>query len=260
MPGFERLKTVHDASALYARTVRIGIRPPYPWLRDSVVQFSTIAQRAATPLAISMMVYIVGYAVFYTLSLTEALGISDRQPGVIFPIAVREICVWVSTMIFAGVAGSAVCADFGARRIREEFDALEVLGVDSIRALVVPRFVAMVALAPVMGLVGLFVAMLAMYVVTPLAGGASAPLFRDSVARSVIPVDLLAFLVKLVIVGNFVAAVAAAKGLTCSGGAEGVGRAVNETVVISFFGIWLINSLFNIGYLALAPDIVVLRG
>jgi phospholipid/cholesterol/gamma-HCH transport system permease protein len=67
-------------------------------------------------------------------------------------------------------------------------------------------------------------------------------------------------LVKNVVLGFFVGVVACHKGLTCKAGAEGVGRAVNQTVVITFFGIWLFNSVFNLGYLTVFPDAAQFRG
>ena len=64
--------------------------------------------------------------------------------------AIREIGPRVTGIVLAGVAGTAITADLGARKIREELDALQVLGVDPIKNLVVPRFLAlMVVTGPV---------------------------------------------------------------------------------------------------------------
>ncbi len=57
--------------------------------------------------------------------------------------SIREFAPWVDSMIVAGVAGTAITADLGARKIREELDALQVLGVDPVKNLVVPRFLAL---------------------------------------------------------------------------------------------------------------------
>jgi phospholipid/cholesterol/gamma-HCH transport system permease protein len=246
--------------ALLLATARAAFTPPWPWLRDAIVQFSLYARRTLVPLTLSMVAFTVGYSIFFFLAFLDAVGAVDRQPGGGFIAMVRVTAVWISTMIFAGVAGSYVCADLGARKIRDELDALSVLGVDRIRSLVAPRVVAMTALAPLIGLIGLFAAMTSTYLVTPSLSGFSRAVFRDSIAHSVIPADLIAFEFKLLIVGLFVGVVSCYKGLSSSGGTEGVGRAVNETVVVTFFGIWLINSLFNLGYLTLFPDSSVLRG
>lgn len=259
-PGYSGVKSAGEMGAFFLTTVRAAATPPYPWVRDAIVQFSLYARRTVLPLTLAMAGYTIGYAVFFFGTFVDALGATDRQPAVLYTAFVREIAVWISTMIFAGVAGSAVCADLGARKIREELDALSVLGVDRVRSLVVPRVVAITALAPLIGLIGLFAALLVNYLTAPSVIGFSPAVFRDGVEHAIIPADLFAFLLKLLIVGLFVGVVACYKGLASRGGAEGVGRAVNQTVVISFFGIWLINSLFNLAYLTLFPDSTVLRG
>src|SRR5439155_25225478 len=130
-----------------------------PWVPDAIVQLSLIARRALVPLTLSMAAYTIGYDVVWFLKLVDSVGAVDRQPGAVFIALVREIAVWISTMIFAGVAGSAVCADLGARKIRGELDAMDVLGVDRVRSLVVPRVVAMTVLGPLIGLIGSLTAM-----------------------------------------------------------------------------------------------------
>ncbi len=56
---------------------------------------------------------------------------------------VRELGPLVTAIVIAGVAGTAITADLGARKVREELDALQVLGVDPVKNLVVPRFLAL---------------------------------------------------------------------------------------------------------------------
>jgi phospholipid/cholesterol/gamma-HCH transport system permease protein len=163
-------------------------------------------------------------------------------------------------MIFAGVAGSAITADLGARKIREELDALAVLGVDRIRSLVVPRVFAMTIAAPVLGMLALTISQAVNYAVAPGHIGFPRSVFRDSVVSNILPLDLYASILKYAIIGFFVGVVSCHKGLASKGGAEGVGRAVNQTVVIAFFGIWLINSLFNLAYLTMFPETAILRG
>ena len=70
-------------------------------------------------------------------------GALDRLGGFFILASVREFAPFVSAIIVAGVAGTAITADLGARKIREELDALQVLGVDPIKNLVVPRFLAL---------------------------------------------------------------------------------------------------------------------
>jgi phospholipid/cholesterol/gamma-HCH transport system permease protein len=163
-------------------------------------------------------------------------------------------------MIFAGVAGSAITADLGARRIRDELDALAVLGVDTIRSLVVPRVVGLGLIAPVLGLLSLAVTVGELYLLAPALLDVSRGSYVESLSLAIYPVDLIAFFVKFFLVGVVVGVVSSYKGLTTGGGAEGVGRAVNATVVITFFTLWALSVVFNTGYLSLFPEVTTQRG
>ncbi len=70
-------------------------------------------------------------------------GALDRLGGFFVLASIREFAPFVDAIVLAGVAGTAITADLGARKIREELDALQVLGVDPIKNLVVPRFLAL---------------------------------------------------------------------------------------------------------------------
>src|SRR5205823_7091498 len=70
-------------------------------------------------------------------------GAIDRLGGFFVLTSIREFGPSVTAIIVAGVAGTAITADLGARKIREELDALQVLGVDPVKNLVVPRFLAL---------------------------------------------------------------------------------------------------------------------
>ena len=70
-------------------------------------------------------------------------GALDRLGGFFVLATIREFAPFVCAIIVAGVAGTAITADLGARKIREELDALQVLGVDPVKNLVVPRFLAL---------------------------------------------------------------------------------------------------------------------
>ena len=70
-------------------------------------------------------------------------GALDRLGGFFVLTSIREFGPNVTAIILAGVAGTAITADLGARKIREELDALQVLGVDPVKNLVVPRFLAL---------------------------------------------------------------------------------------------------------------------
>jgi phospholipid/cholesterol/gamma-HCH transport system permease protein len=247
--------------ALAVTTLRRAASPPFAWIPEAIVELSSAFRRCIIPLVVSHTVYLIGYGIILIGAVLGNIGVIDRQPGAILLIWDREIATWITAMIFAGVVGSAVTADLGARKIREELAALDVLGVRRIDTLVVPRIMAMTFAAPLLAVVSLLVVIVVNFFVGPLALGFSHGVYVDNLISNIQTLDiLLTLVVKNLVIGFFVGVVACHKGLTCKSGAEGVGRAVNQTVVLTFFGIWLFNSLFNLAYVTVFPNAALIRG
>lgn len=245
----------------FVRCVRLAFVPPFNWLPEAVAQTGIIFRRTMVPIAVTSMVYVTSYGVIMAGQFLISLGVADRYGGAVITGYVRELATWMSMMVLAGVAASAITADLGARRIREELDALDVLGVDSMRYLILPRVAALTFASLVVPFVSLFFAgVILNFTIVPARFGTGAPVVLDGMRHAIVDIDIYALLLKHLIMGVFVGVVACERGLTCSRGAEGVGRAVNQCVVITFFGIWLINSLWNTAYLSFFPEAVALRG
>jgi phospholipid/cholesterol/gamma-HCH transport system permease protein len=258
---YERLQSAGDMGALAVSTLKLAVRPPFAWFRDTIVEISTMTKRCLLPLLVSHGVYLIGYGIILFGAILANIGVIERESGAMFIIWVREIATWITGMIFAGVVGSAITADLGARKIREELDALDVLGVRKVDTIVVPRVVATTIAMPLLVIVSLLWITFLNFIIAPLTLDFSAGVWFHNLKANILPTDLLfTVLIKNVVLGFFVGVVACHKGLTCKAGAEGVGRAVNQTVVITFFGIWLFNSVFNLGYLTLFPDTAQFRG
>jgi phospholipid/cholesterol/gamma-HCH transport system permease protein len=259
--SFHRLRNAGDMGALGVQVIREAVRPPFAWVRDAVVVLSTSFRRCLVPLAISHAVYVIGYGVLLFGALLLRLGITERIGGAFFLAWGREIATWVTAMIFAGVVGSHFTADLGARKIREELDALAVLGVREVRTLVVPRVIASTIALPVLMFISLMIVEATTFTLAPPRFGFSHGVYLDSLSQTIVPIDLVyPMLVKNVVLGFFIGVVSCYKGLTSRPGADGVGRAVNETVLITFFGVWLFNSLFNLAYLSLITDLTQFKG
>ena len=249
-----------EMGALAVRVLRLAIRPPFSWAAEVIGDIAQSIRRCAIPLVLSHTVYLIGFGLILFGNILLDLGIPDRWAGVTHSSWAREIGTWITAMIFAGVVGSAVTADLGARKIREELDAMAVLGVDRVKQLVVPRVIGMTIALPLLALCSLLLVDVIAFLLAPARLGISHGVFLDGLANTIQPLDLwLAMLLKNAIIGFFVGVVACYKGLSARPGAEGVGRAVNETVVITFFGIWLFDVGFNLAYTVLFPQIVELR-
>ena len=170
----------------------------------------------------------------------------------------REMVPYMFGYIMAAKVGTGIVAELGAMRINEEIDALQVLGVDPVKNLVVPRFLALMlvtGLLDVYALIfGIFGGVLAEMVYHQNLAGFWATFFANASVT-----DLWGSVVKTTIFGAIIAIVCCYKGMTASGGAAGVGRAVNEAVVIAFSGIWAFNYVFTQTLLATHPEILVIR-
>ncbi len=257
---YSSVQSTAEMGTLAVKTARELVRGPYSWIPDAIVETSKAFRRCLIPLALSVTTFIIALAILVFGNLLHELGATDREAGGMWIAFTREVCVWITGMVFAGVVGSAITADLGARKVREELDALAVLGVDRVRSIVLPRVVATTVAAPALGILATTIVTGVNYAVAPGHLHLPAAVWRDSLVGDIIPLDLYAVLIKYTIIGCFVGIVSCHKGLTSRPGAEGVGRAVNQTVVITFFGVWLINTLFNLAYLTVFPQTAILRG
>lgn len=166
---------------------------------------------------------------------------------------VREAGPIATALLIAGAAGSAIAADFGARRIREELDAMMVLGIDPIHRLVVPRVWACVLVAVALnGLVTIVGVAGGYFFNVVLQDGTPGAYIASFSALAQVP-DLIQAMIKSMIFGFLAAVVAAYKGMNAKGGPKGVGDAVNESVVITFTLLFVVNFVVSAVYMQLVP-------
>ena len=243
---------------LTARTIVSAIRPPYPYGEELVDQFYFTLRLCWFPLLISTFALNLGAPGLQAAGPLQVFGALDRLGGFFVLTAIRWIGPVVTAVVVAGVAGTAITADLGARKIREELDALQVLGVDPVKNLVVPRFLALMiitALLDVFAIVfGLSAGIAAELIYNQSLGGFFATLFSNASVT-----DLWGSVLMCTIFGAIISVVCCYKGMTASGGAAGVGRAVNQAVVISIVGVFFFNYVFTAVLLATNPELQTIR-
>ena len=243
---------------LTGKTVMSALRPPYPYGGEFVNQFLFALRLCWFPLLISTIAFGYGAPGLQAGNFLVLFGAIDRLGGFFVLATIREFAPFVSAIILAGVAGTAITADLGARKIREELDALQVLGVDPVKNLVVPRFLALMI---VTGLFNIYAIMFGIFggIVATLSFGAPLGPFISTLLTNASITDLWGSVVKTTMFGAITAIVCCYKGMTASGGAEGVGRAVNQAVVIAFMGVGMIDYVFTQTLLATHPNLSVVR-
>lgn len=159
----------------------------------------------------------------------------------------------VAALLMASAVGSAVCADLGSRTIREEVDALEVLGISAVRRLVVPRLAAAVVVSVALTGLVCFIGFLAGYLFNTFVQEGAPGSFVTTFASFATVGDLVLTLIKSVVFGAIVAIVACQKGLSTKGGPAGVANSVNATVVASILLLMITNVIFTQMYVLLFP-------
>lgn len=187
-------------------------------------------------------------------TLTRQLGAQSYTGAASVLAVLREASPIVTALLIAGAGGSAICADLGSRKIREEIDAMEVLGISPIQRLVVPRVLASMLVAVLLnGLVSVVGVVGGYFFNVIIQGGTSGAYIASFTALAQLP-DLWTAEIKALVFGAIAAVVAAYKGLNAGGGPKGVGDAVNQSVVITFMLLFVVNFVITAVYFQVVPQ------
>ncbi|MEU1983196.1 ABC transporter permease [Nocardia sp. NPDC019395] len=166
---------------------------------------------------------------------------------------IRQSAPMVTAILLAAAVGSAICADLGARTIRDEIDAMEVMGVSALRRLVVPRLAAGIVVATALTGLSCFIGFLAGYLFNVYVQDGTPGSFMATFSSFATASDLYLAMVKAVVFGVIVTVIACEKGLSSKGGPGGVADAVNATVVASIMFLMVVNVGFTEMYTILFP-------
>ncbi|RJQ79772.1 ABC transporter permease [Pseudonocardiaceae bacterium YIM PH 21723] len=205
------------------------------WFMTGVAVVPTILVAIPFGVIISVQVSSLAQQVGATSFLGAATGLGVIQQGA--PI--------VTALLLAGAVGSAITSDLGARTIREEIAALEVLGISPVRRMVAPRLLAIVVVALVLCSIVVFTGVITGYLFNVLVQSGTPGSYVSSFAAFATPTDLVLAEVKSALFGAIVGVVAAHKGLSASGGPGGVAQAVNAAVVLAVVTLFGVNVIIS---------------
>jgi len=148
-------------------------------------------------------------------------------------------------LMFSGRVGANNTAELGAMKVTEQIDALRVLGIDPVRYLVVPRFLSMIVMLVLLTCIGDIFALTGGALTCRVILQIDMHVYWQSVIDSHLLDELVMGLVKAVAFGGGISVVSCYFGLSVEGGAEGVGRAVNNSVVTAAISIFVVNFLVS---------------
>jgi phospholipid/cholesterol/gamma-HCH transport system permease protein len=237
--------------ALFLDVARLIFKRPFQG-REFIQQAWFIASVTIFP---TMMVSIpFGAVIALELgTLSRQIGAQSFTGSASVLAIIREASPIVCALLIAGAGGSAICADLGSRKIRDEIDAMEVLGISPVQRLVVPRVLACMLVAVALnGLVCVVGVAGGYFFNVVLQGGTPGAYLASFSALAQLP-DLYTGEIKALVFGLIAGVVAAYKGLNVGGGPKGVGDAVNQSVVISFMMLFAVNFVITAVYFQVVP-------
>ncbi|RCW44533.1 phospholipid/cholesterol/gamma-HCH transport system permease protein [Halopolyspora algeriensis] len=238
-------------STLGWQVLRAIPRRPFPF-REFIQQCWFFASVTILPTAMVAIPF--GAVIAMQLgSLTKQIGAQSFTGAASALAILQQASPLVTALLVAGAGGSAVCADIGARTIREEIDAMEVLGVSTIHRLVVPRVLGAVVVAVLLNGLVTVVGVLGGYFFNVILQGGTPGVYLASFNALAQLSDLWISEFKALLYGFVAGVVAAYRGLNPAGGPKGVGDAVNEAVVITFLLLFLLNLVITGIYLQIVP-------
>ncbi|MDQ2748405.1 MAG: ABC transporter permease [Actinomycetota bacterium] len=237
--------------ALFLDVARLMFRRPFQF-REFIQQSWFIASVTIVPTALVSIPF--GAVIALQIgSLSRQVGAQSFTGAASVLAIVREASPIVVALLIAGAGGSAICADLGSRKIRDEIDAMEVLGISPIQRLVVPRVFACTLVAVALnGLVSVVGVAGGYFFNVVLQGGTPGAYLASFSALAQLP-DVYTGELKAFIFGIIAAVVASYKGLNAGGGPKGVGDAVNQSVVITFLLLFFVNFVITAVYFQVVP-------
>ncbi|MGB7362473.1 MAG: ABC transporter permease [Rhodococcus sp. (in: high G+C Gram-positive bacteria)] len=173
-------------------------------------------------------------------SLTSQIGATSIAGAAGGLGVIRQGAPIVTALLLGGAAGSAIAADLGARTVREEIDAMRVMGIDPVRRLASPRLFAMIIVAPLLCCLVIFMGLVTGYVVNVGFQGGTPGSYMSSFASMA---DLVVSLVKAEVFGIIVVLVACQRGFEATSGPRGVANAVNASVVVGVISAFIVNAM-----------------
>ncbi|MBI5373899.1 MAG: ABC transporter permease [Candidatus Schekmanbacteria bacterium] len=154
--------------------------------------------------------------------------------GYVVALAItRELGPVLTGLMVTGRAGSLIAAELGTMKVTEQIDAMEVMAVNPVQYLIVPRIVAAIIVVPLLTIITDFIGILGGYVIAVKMLGQSSVIYWTGIRDNLEFSDLMQGIYKAMVFGGILALIGCYKGFYTEGGAEGVGKATTSAVVVA---------------------------
>ncbi|RAY15840.1 ABC transporter permease [Actinomadura craniellae] len=251
----QRVLRALDEAGILAVTFLEGMRRSWDvrtWWGEFIEQCWFIARVTALP------VILIALPLGSTISLqvgdiSRQIGAQSATGAAVITALVRDVAPLAAALLIAGAAGSAITADMGARHIRDELSAMEVMGINPVHRLVTPRLWAASTVAVLLCSLIIMSGVVGGYYFNVVQQGVSPGAYFDGATSLLQFSDFAVTLAKAWIFGFIAAAVACYKGMNCALGPIGVGRAVNQATVVTSILVFAANYVITVLYYVLVP-------
>lgn len=176
----------------------------------------------------------------------ERFGANRFIADLVAVAALRELAPLMTAILITGRSGSAITAEIGTMKVSEEVDALEVMGINPVKYLVAPKFIAMTVSVPTITVIAMLIMVAGGLLAAVVVVGVPAHVYIDQTLGALFGKDLVTGLVKSLFFAVAICWVGVYRGFQVDGGAEGVGRQTTSSVVTSIFLIILIDLVFTV--------------
>jgi phospholipid/cholesterol/gamma-HCH transport system permease protein len=227
-------RTFRQAGALALLTGRAFaalVKPPYE-IYEWVRQMEQIGVRSLFVAAITTIFTGMVMALQTAYSL-PALGVKYYIGTVVSKSLVRELGPVLTALIVGGRIGAGMTAELGTMKVTEQIDAMRSMGADPVKKLVVPKLAATLVMLPALTAIGDALGILGGLVIAVLQLKLTAGLYLNDALSALTLDDVLSGVGKSFFFAYFIALVGCYNGLNAQGGADGVGRATTNTVVLA---------------------------
>lgn len=210
------------------------------FIRQFIIQLQIITSQCLFPVvavvtAFGMVVALQGANIF------KIFGAQQMLSSLLAISLIRELAPSITSIMVAAQAGSSITAEIGAMRIKEEIDALEVMAVPPVKYLVIPRILATGLACAFVNSIALVTGIFGGYIVAVFVKGISHGAFMDNLFMFTNSLDIYMSLIKATTYGLIVGLTSCYYGYYVTGGANGLGRAVNNAVVHSILFFIFLN-------------------
>lgn len=235
-----------------------AVRHPAGYWRDVMSEMAFVVQRSWLSITLALFGFLLALSI-PAQQFVNLAGAGELYGPLLLVQSTRTFTVWVATLLVAGVIGAAMTAELGSRKVREELDAMRVMGIDPVRTLVLPRMVAVTIVTTMLAipaeLITIFASCFGAYYISGIAPSDALYFIYQTMS----PVEVLAMVVNCTLAGILVGTVCCWKGLSAAGGAIGLGRAVNQAVVICFVSLFVLQMGYNALVLGFFPGLGAFR-